>query len=280
MNQCEEILTQIKKAFVGKKDVARKILMTMLAGGHVLLEDIPGVGKTTLAVAFSNATDLQYKRIQFTPDVLPSDITGFSIFHRETGAMEYQPGAAICNLLLADEINRASSRTQSALLEAMEEGSVTVDGVTHLIPQPFTVIATQNPTGSAGTQLLPDSQLDRFMMRLSIGYPEPAAEREMLRRKHGENHGQAVRKVADAAALLTMRDEVSKVFVHESCMTISSALPAPHVSINRSGRAQAPAVQWRQWRLRRPVPGWMGGIMWCRRMSEQFTRIAQRTACY
>lgn len=159
MNQCEEILTQIKKAFVGKKDVARKILMTMLAGGHVLLEDIPGVGKTTLAVAFSNATDLQYKRIQFTPDVLPSDITGFSIFHRETGAMEYQPGAAICNLLLADEINRASSRTQSALLEAMEEGSVTVDGVTHLIPQPFTVIATQNPTGSAGTQLLPDSQL-------------------------------------------------------------------------------------------------------------------------
>lgn len=171
MNQCEEILTQIKKAFVGKKDVARKILMTMLAGGHVLLEDIPGVGKTTLAVAFSNATDLQYKRIQFTPDVLPSDITGFSIFHRETGAMEYQPGAAICNLLLADEINRASSRTQSALLEAMEEGSVTVDGVTHLIPQPFTVIATQNPTGSAGTQLLPDSQLDRFMMRLSIGYP-------------------------------------------------------------------------------------------------------------
>lgn len=204
MNQCEEILTQIKKAFVGKKDVARKILMTMLAGGHVLLEDIPGVGKTTLAVAFSNATDLQYKRIQFTPDVLPSDITGFSIFHRETGAMEYQPGAAICNLLLADEINRASSRTQSALLEAMEEGSVTVDGVTHLIPQPFTVIATQNPT----------------------------------------------------------------------------ALPAPHVSINRSGRAQAPAVQWRQWRLRRPVPGWMGGIMWCRRMSEQFTRIAQRTACY
>ena len=215
MNQCEEILTQIKKAFDGKKDVARKIFMTMLAGGHVLLEDIPGVGKTTLAVAFSNATDLQYKRIQFTPDVLPSDITGFSIFQRETGAMEYQPGAAICNLLLADEINRASSRTQSALLEAMEEGSVTVDGVTHLIPQPFTVIATQNPTGSAGTQLLPDSQLDRFMMRLSIGYPEPAAEREMLRRKHGENHGQAVRKVADAAALLAMRDEVSKVFVHE-----------------------------------------------------------------
>lgn len=280
MNQCEEILTQIKKAFVGKKDVARKILMTMLAGGHVLLEDIPGVGKTTLAVAFSNATDLQYKRIQFTPDVLPSDITGFSIFHRETGAMEYQPGAAICNLLLADEINRASSRTQSALLEAMEEGSVTVDGVTHLIPQPFTVIATQNPTGSAGTQLLPDSQLDRFMMRLSIGYPEPAAEREMLRRKHGENHSQAVRKVADAAALLTMRMRFPKCSSTKSCMTISSALPAPHVSINRSGRAASPAVQWRQALAARPVPGWMGGIMWCRRTSEQFTRIAQRTACY
>ncbi len=215
MNPCDEILAQVKRAFVGKRDVARKILMTMLAGGHVLLEDIPGVGKTTLAVAFSNATDLQYKRIQFTPDVLPSDITGFSIYRRETGAMEYQPGAAICNLLLADEINRASSRTQSALLEAMEEGSVTVDGVTHRIPQPFTVIATQNPTGSAGTQLLPDSQLDRFMMRLSIGYPEAAAEREMLRRKHGEARNQAVQKVADAQALLQMREEVSRVFVHD-----------------------------------------------------------------
>lgn len=214
MNQCEEILTQVKKAFVGKKDVARKILMTMLAGGHVLLEDIPGVGKTTLALAFANAADMQYKRIQFTPDVLPSDITGFSLYNRETGAMEYQPGAAICNLLLADEINRASSRTQSALLEAMEESSVTVDGVTHRIPQPFTVIATQNPTGSAGTQLLPDSQLDRFMMRLSIGYPEPSAEREMLRRKHGETRGQAVDKVTDAKALLQMREEVSRVFVH------------------------------------------------------------------
>lgn len=280
MNQCEEILTQIKKAFVGKKDVARKILMTMLAGGHVLLEDIPGVGKTTLAVAFSNATDLQYKRIQFTPDVLPSDITGFSIFHRETGAMEYQPGAAICNLLLADEINRASSRTQSALLEAMEEGSVTVDGVTHLIPQPFTVIATQNPTGSAGTQLLPDSQLDRFMMRLSIGYPEPAAEREMRAASMAKIMVRLCGRWRMQRPCLQCGMRFPKCSSTKSCMTISSALPAPHVSINRSGRAQAPAVQWRQWRLRRPVPGWMGGIMWCRRMSEQFTRIAQRTACY
>lgn len=280
MNQCEEILTQIKKAFVGKKDVARKILMTMLAGGHVLLEDIPGVGKTTLAVAFSNATDLQYKRIQFTPDVLPSDITGFSIFHRETGAMEYQPGAAICNLLLADEINRASSRTQSALLEAMEEGSVTVDGVTHLIPQPFTVIATQNPTGSAGTQLLPDSQLDRFMMRLSIGYPEPAAERECCAASMAKIMVRLCGRWRMQRPCLQCGMRFPKCSSTKSCMTISSALPAPHVSINRSGRAQAPAVQWRQWRLRRPVPGWMGGIMWCRRTSEQFTRIAQRTACY
>lgn len=280
MNQCEEILTQIKKAFVGKKDVARKILMTMLAGGHVLLEDIPGVGKTTLAVAFSNATDLQYKRIQFTPDVLPSDITGFSIFHRETGAMEYQPGAAICNLLLADEINRASSRTQSALLEAMEEGSVTVDGVTHLIPQPFTVIATQNPTGSAGTQLLPDSQLDRFMM------PFPSVIQSQQR--SGKCCAASMAKIMVRLCgrwrmqrpCLQCGMRFPKCSSTKSCMTISSALPAPHVSINRSGRAQAPAVQWRQWRLRRPVPGWMGGIMWCRRMSEQFTRIAQRTACY
>ena len=213
--QALAILREVQKDVVGKDMAIVKVLMVIVARGHILLEDMPGVGKTTLALAFSKALALDYKRMQFNPDVMPSDITGFSVYDRTGGVLEFKPGAILCNLFLADEINRASSRTQAALLEAMEEGSVTVDGVTHLIPQPFTVIATQNPTGSAGTQLLPDSQLDRFMMRLSIGYPEPAAEREMLRRKHGENHGQAVRKVADAAALLTMRDEVSKVFVHE-----------------------------------------------------------------
>ena len=151
----ESILHEVRKVIVGKDDVLEKILMTILSGGHVLLDDVPGTGKTTTALAFSRALGLQYGRIQFTPDVLPSDIVGFSLYRRDTGAFTYQPGAVMTNLLLADEINRTSSKTQSALLEVMEERQVTVDGVTHPLPDPFVVIATQNPAGSAGTQLLP-----------------------------------------------------------------------------------------------------------------------------
>lgn len=213
MQNMELIVNEVSKAFVGNTPVVRKILLTMLAGGHVLLEDIPGVGKTTLALAFSSAMALTYNRVQFTPDVMPTDITGFSVYRKETRTMEYQQGAAICNLLLADELNRAPSRTQAALLEAMEEQQVTVDGRTHLLPQPFMVLATQNPTGSAGTQLLPESQMDRFMMRLSIGYPGAEGEREMLRRKHGGAPPKPVLKVTDADALMKARGEVSRVFM-------------------------------------------------------------------
>lgn len=213
MQNMKQIVTEISKAFVGNAPVVRKILLTMLAGGHVLLEDIPGVGKTTLALAFSDAMALRYNRIQFTPDVMPTDITGFSVYRKETRTMEYQQGAAICNLLLADELNRAPSRTQAALLEAMEEQQVTVDGKTHLLPQPFMVIATQNPSGSAGTQLLPESQMDRFMMRLSIGYPGAEGEKEMLRRKHGGRPPQPVLKVTDADSLLRAKEEVSRIFM-------------------------------------------------------------------
>ena len=170
------ILGEVRRAVVGKDEVLAKVLLAILAGGHILLEDIPGVGKTTMALAFSKALSLRYNRVQFTPDVMPSDITGFTLYNKEAGRMEYQPGAVLCNLFLADELNRATSRTQSALLEAMEEGQVTVDGVSHPVPQPFLVIATQNPAGASGTQLLPDSQMDRFMVRLSIGYPAPADE--------------------------------------------------------------------------------------------------------
>ena len=148
-----------------------------------------------MALAFSKALSLKYNRVQFTPDVMPSDITGFSIYNKSTGAMEYQPGAVLCNLFLADELNRATSRTQSALLEAMEEGQVTVDGVSHPVPQPFLVIATQNPAGASGTQPLPDSQMDRFMIRLSMGYPAPADEFAMVRRKQGNNPLDQVRQV-------------------------------------------------------------------------------------
>lgn len=154
MNQTGRILEEVKKAVCGKDRVLVWVLTVLLARGHVLLEDIPGVGKTTMALAFSRALGLEYGRVQFTPDVLPSDITGYSVYQKETGKLVYQPGAVLCNLFLADELNRATSRTQSALLEAMEEGQVTVDGVSHPIPQPFIVFATQNPTGAAGTQLL------------------------------------------------------------------------------------------------------------------------------
>ena len=208
-----DIVAEVKKAVVGKDDILVKVLLAILARGHILLEDIPGVGKTTMALAFSKALELGYSRVQFTPDVMPSDITGFSLYNKATGRMEYQPGAVLCNLFLADELNRATSRTQSALLEAMEEGQVTVDGTAHLVPQPFLVIATQNPAGASGTQLLPDSQMDRFMIRLSIGYPKPEDELELLRRKQAGNPLERVRTVLTPAGLVEMRAQVDAVHV-------------------------------------------------------------------
>ncbi len=212
----ERIIAEVGKSFVGNDDAIGKVFMTLLAGGHVLLEDIPGVGKTTLATAFSKVLDLSCNRIQFTPDVMPTDVTGFTLLKQDTHQLEYKPGAVMCNLLLADEINRASARSQSALLEAMEESAVTVDGVTYQLPQPFMVIATQNPTGSSGTQLLPDSQTDRFMMRLSVGYPDEEDEMEMLVRKHGEYENGVPAQLVDAKTLLGMRARVGQVYVHKS----------------------------------------------------------------
>ena len=213
MNQTNRILEEVKKAVCGKDRVLVWVLTTLLARGHVLLEDIPGVGKTTMALAFSRALGLEYGRVQFTPDVLPSDITGYSVYQKETGRMVYQPGAVLCNLFLADELNRATSRTQSALLEAMEEGQVTVDGVSHPIPQPFIVFATQNPTGAAGTQLLPDSQMDRFTVRLSIGYPEPADERNMVLARQGADPLQTIEQVLSREALVAMQNEAASVYM-------------------------------------------------------------------
>lgn len=162
----------VNSVIKGKEHVVEEVLAAIIAGGHVLMEDIPGVGKTTLAMTFARALSLDYKRTQFTPDVLPSDILGFSMYNSGTKEFEYRPGAVFCNLFLADEINRTSPKTQSALLEVMEEGTATVDGVTRPLPDPFTVIATENPYGSSGTQMLPESQLDRFMICVSMGYPE------------------------------------------------------------------------------------------------------------
>ena len=224
MNEAIRILNEVKKAVVGKDDVLARALLALLARGHILLEDIPGVGKTTMALAFSRALSLDYNRVQFTPDVMPSDITGFSLYNKATGQMEYQSGAALCNLFLADELNRATSRTQSALLEAMEEGQVTVDGVSHPVPKPFVVIATQNPAGASGTQLLPDSQMDRFMVRLSIGYPEPNDEKDLLRRKQGGNPLERAGQVLDHGGLLALQDRVEAVHVSDEVLEYIVAL--------------------------------------------------------
>ena len=215
---CAQVVAEVKKAVVGKDEVVVKLLLAFLARGHVLLEDIPGVGKTTLALAFSKALGLSCRRVQFTPDVMPSDLTGFSIYNKATGEMEYQPGAVLCNLFLADELNRATSRTQSALLEAMEEGQVTVDGVSHPVPQPFLVIATQNPAGAAGTQLLPDSQLDRFTLRLSLGYPSPRDELELLRRRSAGPMLDRVEQVTDRAGLERLRQAVEAVHISDEVL--------------------------------------------------------------
>ena len=179
--QIQSLQETINQVVKGKQTVVQKVLCAMLAGGHILLEDIPGVGKTTLAMAIVKATELSYRRVQFTPDVLPSDLIGFSMYNEKTKEFEYREGAVFANLFLADEINRTSPKTQSALLEAMEEEKVTVDGITHLLPTPFTVIATENPVGSAGTQMLPESQLDRFMICLSMGYPAHSDAVEILK---------------------------------------------------------------------------------------------------
>ena len=171
-NLATRAIEEIGKVIIGKDHIIRQVMTAILANGHILIEDIPGVGKTTLAIAFSKVLGLDYQRIQFTPDVMPADIAGFSVYKQGSESFEYQKGAAITNLLLADEINRTSPKTQSALLEAMEEGRITVDGVTRELPDPYVVIATQNPLGAVGTHSLPEAQLDRFMIRISMGYPD------------------------------------------------------------------------------------------------------------
>ena len=201
----------------GKDDVICKVYMAIIAGGHVLLDDIPGVGKTTMAHAFANALGLKYNRIQFTPDVMPSDITGFSMYNRQTGKFEFKQGAAMCNLLLADEINRTSPKTQSALLQIMEESKVTVDGNTYELPDPFVVIATQNPIGSIGTQKLPESQLDRFMIKLSMGYPQIEDEVAIMksRLENGKNT-QFSACVLEKGDIKGIREEVAGIYVDDS----------------------------------------------------------------
>ncbi len=214
--QALKVIEEVKKVVKGKDDVIHKVMLAILANGHILMEDIPGVGKTTLALSFAKAMDLKQNRMQFTIDVLPSDVVGFSMYNAKTQEFEYREGAIMSNLFLADEINRTSSKTQSALLEAMEEGQVTVDGESRKIPVPFTVIATQNPVGSAGTQMLPESQLDRFMLKLSMGYPDGPSEVSILKGKSGNNPLDEVDVVVGAEDILEMQKQVDELYVDDN----------------------------------------------------------------
>ena len=218
------VLSEINKVILGKEQQVRKVLMAILAQGHILLEDVPGTGKTTLANAFAKTLGLQNRRVQFTSDTLPSDIIGFSVFDKTAGALKYQSGAIMTNLLLADEINRTSSKTQSALLEAMEEHQVTVDGQTHMLPKPFVVLATQNPVGSAGTQMLPTAQLDRFLIRMSMGYPDRASQVMLMRDRHMGNPLDNCHAVTDAGTLEAMIREAMGIHVADSIYDYVSEL--------------------------------------------------------
>lgn len=213
--ELEQIVDQVNNVVKGKDRIIRRVLAAVLAGGHVLLEDIPGVGKTTLAMALGKAMELDYKRMQFTPDVLPSDIVGFTMYNTATKEFEFKSGAVFCNLFLADELNRTSSKTQSALLEVMEEAKVTVDGITHPLPNPFMVIATENPFGSSGTQMLPESQLDRFLICLNMGYPSHAAAVDILKGSANKNLD-AVKSVITVDRLLELRRQADNLHVADN----------------------------------------------------------------
>lgn len=237
-NKIQQLISNIESVIVGKHDVIEKVVCAMLAGGHVLIEDVPGVGKTLLAETLAKSVSGSFGRIQFTPDLMPSDVVGYTVIDRN-GSSEYRPGAAMCNFLLADEINRSSPKVQSALLEAMEELQISVDGTTHKLPVPFMTIATQNPIETYGTYHLPEAQLDRFLMRLSIGYPDRASELLMLDKMP---HKMTVAPVMSLEELCTLREAAGRVTAAEQVrayilMIVSATRTAPEVKLGASPRA-------------------------------------------
>lgn len=259
MNRANQVIEKVNKVIIGKEKVVNEIMLAFLANGHVLLEDIPGVGKTTLAMAFSKVMALDCKRVQFTPDVMPSDLTGFSIYNQEKGSFIYRKGSVFCNLLLADEINRTSPKTQSALLEVMEERRVSVEGETRTVPDPFIVIATQNPYGTSGTQYLPEAQVDRFIIMLSLGYPDFESELTMAKLV-GETAGvETLTPVMDCADLLLMQKAIHTIFVKDEVYRyivelVTKTREHPYLTKGASPRAtialikMAKASAWQQGR--------------------------------
>ena len=237
-----KISEETGRIILGKKDVVSMIIMSLLSQGHVLIEDVPGVGKTTLASALSKIIGLKYKRAQFTPDVMPSDITGFSVYNKVTGELEYKEGLALTNILLADEINRTSPKTQSSLLEVMEESTITVDGKTHQVPEPFMVIATQNPIGFVGTHPLPEAQLDRFIMRISIGYPDAENEMKIISERKTENPLDKIGALIGADDIIFAQNIVKNVHIDETLYKYIVELTAwtrnhQHITLGASPRA-------------------------------------------
>ena len=212
----EKIVAEVEQAIVGKTHVLKKIVAALLAGGHILIEDYPGLGKTLIAKCFATALGLEFKRIQFTPDLLPGDITGGYIYNRNSSLFELRKGPIFANIILADEINRASPKTQSALLEAMQEGQVTLEGETMKLPEPFVVIATQNPIEYEGTFPLPEAQLDRFIMKISVGYPEADEEQEILNRRKTRRQDEIVlNQVTDRDQVLNMKRAIEEIYLHK-----------------------------------------------------------------
>lgn len=248
MNKAQSVLQQVNSVILGKEKEVAEIMLTFLANGHILLEDIPGVGKTTLALAFSRAMSLEYKRVQFTPDVMPSDLTGFSVYVKSQETFSYRPGCVFCNLLLADEINRTSPKTQSALLEVMEERKVTVEGISRRVPSPFLVIATQNPYGSAGTQPLPEAQVDRFMVALSIGYASFDNEMTMAKQTGCADRLDSIEPVMSGVELLEMQKSVHDIFIKEDVYRyivelVTATRESPYIERGASPRATIALVK-------------------------------------
>ncbi|HHU54181.1 MAG TPA: MoxR family ATPase [Clostridiaceae bacterium] len=247
-NLCNIIEQNINRVMIGKENVIESLLIALTAGGHVLIEDVPGIGKTTLVSALAKSLNLTFKRIQFTPDLMPSDVTGFSLYNQKTGEFEFQPGAVMSQMVLADEINRTSPKTQSALLEVMQENQVTVDGITYNIPQPFIVLATQNPVDHVGTYPLPEAQLDRFMLKIDLGYPTIEQEVEILNLYSNDQPLEKLQKVADSNDVLWMREQALHVHCAVSVKRYIAELTAatrrhPDISLGASPRASNMLMQ-------------------------------------